>query len=81
MVLICEILILHLLCVFLGLLLFVPAPFLLELVKEEADAPSGFLADFIEDLEHFLLLTSYLQTFGSNGKGSKCHTCDATDMG
>jgi hypothetical protein len=39
------------------LLLFIPPPFLFELIEEEADAPSGFLANLVEDLEHFLLLS------------------------
>ena len=52
--------------------LFGPTPFLFELFVHEADAPAGFLVDFLEDLKDLLLLTAIGEDFacvceGANG--------------
>lgn len=61
-----------------GRRIFLPAPLLLELFVEEANPPSCFLTDLVEDLEDFLLFAADGETFGSNCKRAESNTCDAT---
>lgn len=68
-----------LLLLLLGLLFLVtdPAPFFFEFFVEEADAPSGFLADFIEDGEDFFLFAAGDKAFASDGEGAESDGGDA----
>lgn len=54
-----------------------PAPFLFEFFEDECNAPSCLLVDFLEDLEHFLLLTSVGQALSSMGQGTDSYTSDS----
>lgn len=46
----------------------IPAPFLLELFVEETDAPARLFSNLLEDLQHFLLLSSGNQTLCGDSK-------------
>lgn len=51
-----------------GVLLIGPAPFLVELVDDELDAPASFAFDAGEDLEDFFLFAPGGEGFGGNGE-------------
>jgi len=57
--------------------LLVPAPLLLQLFIHEAHAPTGFLVDFVEDLEDFFLLAAVGQDVGGVGEGAEGDGGDA----
>lgn len=61
-------------------LLLVPAPFLFQFLIDEAHAPSCRLTYLIKNSKNFFLLTSTGQTVSRDGKGSKCNTCDTTEL-
>ena len=54
-----------------------PAPFLLEFLEDEVNAPSCLLVDFLEDLKHFLLLTSVGQALSGVSQGTDSYTSDS----
>ena len=56
----------------------VPAPTLLQFCIDEADTPSCFLSDLVEDLQDFLLLSPVGQTFSRNGQRSQSYAGNAT---
>ena len=53
--------------------LVVPAPLLLELLVDKANAPSRLLLDLLEDGEHFFLLAADDEALGGNGEGAERH--------
>jgi hypothetical protein len=61
-----------------GLLLLIEAPFFPELGIQEAYTPASLLADSVEDLEDFFLLTSVDQSLSCDGEGPKRYTSYTT---
>jgi len=54
-----------------------PAPFLLKFLEDECNTPPCLLVDFLEDLEHFFLLTSVGQALSGMGQGTNSYTSDS----
>ncbi len=54
-----------------------PAPFLLQFFMQKPHAPSGFLADLVEDGQDFFLFAAGDEAFAGNGEGAEGDGGDA----
>jgi hypothetical protein len=60
-------------------LLVVPAPFLLQMIMDESNSPTGFLFDLFEDLDYFFLFSANSEKFASYCKASDGCRSDAPE--
>lgn len=54
-----------------------PTPFFFEFFVQETHAPSGFFADFVQDLKDFFLFAAGYQTFSCYGQGAEGDACNS----
>lgn len=52
------------------------APLPSEAVKDEVDAPSGLLADFVEDAQYLVLLSPVGETFARGRQRTQSYACN-----
>lgn len=59
---------------------FVPTPFLDQIINDELYTPASFFMDFIDNGENFFLLGSVNETFSSMVDGAESYTCNTTSL-